>query len=60
MTELSAIPQGGWDVRKLRYQVATSLDAYIAAPNGAFDWIVHDPDIDFAELYALLDTAYPL
>jgi dihydrofolate reductase len=44
-------------MRRLRYQVATSLDGYIAAPDGAYDWIVQDPDIDFAELYAQFDTA---
>lgn len=44
-------------MRRLRYQVATSLDGYIAAPDGAYDWIVQDPDIDFAELYGQFDTA---
>ena len=43
-------------MRQLRYQVATSLDGYIASPNGEFDWIVMDPDIDFAALYAQFDT----
>ncbi len=44
-------------MRRLRYQVATSLDGYIAGPNGEFDWIVMDPDIDFAALSAQYDTA---
>jgi dihydrofolate reductase len=33
-----------------------SLDGYIAGPNGEFDWIIMDPEIDFAELYAQFDT----
>jgi dihydrofolate reductase len=45
------------DVRRLRYQVAASLDGYIAGPDGEFDWIVEDPDIDFAALFAQFDTA---
>jgi len=44
-------------VRRLRYQVAASVDGYIAGPNGEFDWIVADPDIDFAALFAQFDTA---
>lgn len=44
-------------MRRLRYQVATSLDGYIAGPHGEFDWIVADPDIDFATLFAQFDTA---
>jgi dihydrofolate reductase len=43
-------------MRRLRYQVATSLDGYIAGPHGEFDWIVLDPDIDFTALYAQFDT----
>lgn len=39
-------------MRTLRYSVASSLDGYIAGPNGEFDWIVEDPDIDFEALYA--------
>lgn len=44
-------------MRRLRYQVATSLDGYIAGPNGEFDWIIQDTDINFAELFAMFDTA---
>jgi dihydrofolate reductase len=32
--------------------VAASLDGYIAGPQGEFDWIVADPDIDFTAMYA--------
>jgi dihydrofolate reductase len=39
-------------MRKLRYSVAASLDGYIAGPHGEFDWIVVDPEIDFAAMYA--------
>jgi dihydrofolate reductase len=39
-------------MRSLRYSVAASLDGYIAGPNGEFDWIVVDPEIDFEAMYA--------
>jgi len=39
-------------MRQLRYSVAVSLDGYIAGPNGEYDWIVVDPEIDFAAMYA--------
>jgi dihydrofolate reductase len=40
----------------LRYGVATSLDGFIAGPNGEYDWIVHDPAIDFVAMFAQYDT----
>lgn len=43
--------------RRLRYQVAVSLDGFIAGPNGEYDWIVADPAVDFAALYKQFDTA---
>ncbi len=33
-----------------------SLDGYIAGPNGEYDWIVPDPDVDFGEMMAPFDT----
>ena len=42
--------------RRLRYQVAASLDGYIGAPDGKTDWIPNDPDIDFGALFAQFDT----
>ena len=43
-------------MRRIRYSVAMSLDGYIAGPSGEFDWIVMDPDIDFARLSERFDT----
>jgi dihydrofolate reductase len=43
--------------RRLRYQVAMTLDGFIAGPNGEYDWIVMDPQVDFAALYKEFDTA---
>ncbi|MBI4502238.1 MAG: dihydrofolate reductase [Gemmatimonadetes bacterium] len=43
-------------MRKVRYQVAMSLDGYIAGPRGEADWIVMDPDIDFGALFSQFDT----
>ena len=44
-------------VRRLRYQVAMSLDGFIAGLNGEYDWIVMDPAIDFDALFKEFDTA---
>ncbi|MGO9336382.1 MAG: dihydrofolate reductase family protein [Terracidiphilus sp.] len=43
-------------MRRLRYGVAVSLDGFIAGPKGEYDWIVHDPTIDFAAMFAEYDT----
>src|SRR3954464_13214775 len=33
-----------------------SLDGFIARPNGAFDWIIMDPAIDFKAMYSEYDA----
>jgi dihydrofolate reductase len=43
-------------LRRVRYRVAASLDGYIAGPNGEIDWIVHDPTLSFASVYADVDA----
>jgi dihydrofolate reductase len=43
--------------RRLRYQVACTLDGFIAGPQGDYDWIVGDPAIDFKALFGQFDTA---
>jgi dihydrofolate reductase len=43
-------------MRKIVYSVAMSLDGYLAGPNSEFDWIVMDPEIDFAARMARFDT----
>jgi dihydrofolate reductase len=43
-------------MRKIVYSVAMSLDGYVAGPNGEADWIVMDPEVDFAESMARFDT----
>ncbi|HVL12071.1 MAG TPA: dihydrofolate reductase family protein, partial [Gemmata sp.] len=43
-------------MRRIVYSVAMSLDGYVAGPNGEADWIVVDPEIDFAGMMARFDT----
>jgi dihydrofolate reductase len=43
-------------MRRLVYGVAASLDGFIAGPQGEYDWIVHDPSIDFAAMFSRYDT----
>jgi dihydrofolate reductase len=43
-------------MRRLRYNVAVSVDGFIAPPDGSADWIVHDETIDFEQLYGEFGT----
>lgn len=43
-------------MRRVLYRVAVSVDGFIAGPHGEIDWIVPDPTVDFASLYAKVDT----
>lgn len=46
----------GIDGRRVRYNVAASLDGYIAGPDGGYEWIPDDPTVDFAAILARVDT----
>lgn len=41
---------------KIRYAVAASLDGRIAGPNGEYDWIDADPEVNFAAIWSQFDT----
>jgi dihydrofolate reductase len=43
-------------MRPVRYNVAASLDGYIAGPQGEYDWIPPEPAIDFGALFQNVDT----
>jgi len=43
-------------VRNLVLFVATSLDGYIAGPNGEIDWLFTDQDYGYAEFLTRVDT----
>jgi dihydrofolate reductase len=43
-------------LRRILYSVAVSLDGFIAGPNGEYDWIVHDPTVDFGAKVRQFDT----
>jgi len=43
-------------MRRIRYLLASSLDGYIAGPNGESDWISADPEVDFPAIWAQFDT----
>ena len=46
----------GRPIRRVRYNVAMSLDGFIAGPNGEADWIMMDPEIDFEAISSQFDT----
>lgn len=43
-------------MRRLRYNVATSLDGFIATSDGGYGWIVEDSTIDMVSLFSEFDT----
>lgn len=43
-------------MRPVRYNVAATLDGFIAGPQGELDWIPEDPTVDFAAIFAKVDT----
>ncbi len=43
-------------MRRICFHAAISLDGYIAGPNGEFDWIIQDPEIDFVAIFSQFDT----
>lgn len=43
-------------MRHILYSVAASLDGYIAGPNGEFDWIPDEPEIDWQAFMSRFDT----
>ena len=42
-------------MRRIRYQVACSLDGFIAGPDDDFGWITPEPTFDFEALYGQFD-----
>lgn len=43
-------------MRKIIYQVASSLDGFLSGPNGEIDWITDDPDMDLSGMFQRFDT----
>ena len=43
-------------MRRIRYSVAMSLDGFIAGPEGEYDWIPNESEIDWGAFMARFDT----
>lgn len=43
-------------MRKVIYSVAASLDGFIAGPDGEYDWIPDEPEIDWGAFLGRFDT----
>ena len=43
-------------MRRVRYQVACSLDGFIAGTRDDFDWIIPEPAFNFETHFAQFDT----
>lgn len=43
-------------MRRIRYSVAMSLDGFIAGPNGEYDWIPNEPEMDWSGFMSRFDT----
>jgi len=44
-------------VRRIKLFIATSLDGFIASPDGSVDWLYTDGDYGMREFFASVDTA---
>jgi dihydrofolate reductase len=43
-------------MRQVRLFIATSLDGFIASPDGGVDWLFTDGDYGYTDFYASIDT----